>query len=116
MDGQLSPTALYIILALAITVTARVTDEDVLKGELLQQRPWLVVLLHFPVLMAWVHVGLFLADQLVVAKMPWDTREYIHLVLHMVVVGFVGLVCVCTYWSRIRHGRIDSARIEVSSQ
>lgn len=116
MDGQLPATVLYIILALAITVTARVTDEDVLNGELLQQRPWLVWLLHVPVLMAWAHVGLFLADQLAAAKMPWDSLEYIHLVMHMVVAGLVGLVCVCTYWSRIRHGRIDSAELDVDSQ
>ena len=116
MDGHLPPTAFYVLLALAMTATARVTDEGVLKGELLQHRPWLVWLLHVPVLMAWGHVVTFLVGQLVPPKMPWDRPEYIHLVVHTFVFGFVGIVCACTYVSQIRHRRIDSAELEVDSE
>ena len=116
MDSHLPPTAFYVILALAVTVTARVNDKDVLNGALLRRRPWLVGLLHVPVLMAWVHVGYFLVAQLAVTKMPWYSPGYIHLVIHMVVVGFVGMVCVCIYLSQIRQERLDSAEVKARSQ
>ena len=116
MDGHLPPTAFYVILGLAVTVTARITDRDVLDGQLLAKRPWLVSLLHFPVLLAWVQVGVFLADQLVVAEMPWDSPQYIHLAFHAVVVQFVGIVCACTYAPQLRRRRIDSARLDASSK
>ena len=115
MDSHLPPTALYVILALAVTVTARVTDRDVRQGALLQQRPWLVGLLHVPVLMAWVHVAAFLACQLAAPKVPLAGPEYMHLVIHTVVFGLVGIVCGCTYVSQIRHRRFDSGELEASS-
>ena len=115
MDSHLTPTVLYVILALAVTVMGRLTDRDVREVEFLQERPWLWVLLHVPVLMAWGHVGAFLADQLVVAKVPWDEPDYIHLVTHTVVFGLVGIVCGCTYVSQIRHRRFDSGELEASS-
>ena len=97
MDGHLPPTAFYIFLALAVTVTGRLTDRDVREAEFLQKRPWLLGLLHVPVMMAWLHVAIFLACQLVAPTVPWDGPDYIHLAVHASVFGFVGIVCACTY-------------------
>lgn len=98
MDGHLTPTALYVILALAVTVTARLADKDVREAEFLQKRPWLLVLLHVPVPMA------------------WDSPVYLHWVIHAAVFGLACMACACTYAEQILHRRFDSAELDASSQ
>ena len=50
MDGHVPPMVLYGVLALAVGVTGKVTEKDVRDGKLLEQRPWLTLVLHAPVL------------------------------------------------------------------
>ena len=108
MDAHIPPMAFYGILALAVAVTARVTEKDVREGRLFRGRPWLLPLLHVPVVMAWLHVCIFLLWELAVAKMSLGRPEYIHMVIHTFILGFVGAVCGCTYIVQIRQGRFDS--------
>ena len=58
MDAHIPPMAFYGILALAVAVTARVTEKDVREGKLFRGRPWLLPLSHVPVVMAWLHAQL----------------------------------------------------------
>ena len=109
MDAQLPPMAFYGVLALLVAVTARVTEKDVRDGQLMQERPWLLLLLHVPFAMAWLHVWIFLLWQCFVAKISWGLPEYINVVTHTTVLGLVGPVCASTYVLQLRQGRIDSA-------
>jgi len=58
MNAHLPPMDFYGILALAVAVTARVTEKDVREGRLFRGRPWLLPLLQVPVVMAWLHAQL----------------------------------------------------------
>ena len=58
MNAHLPPMDFYGFLALAVAVTARVTEKDVREGKLVRGRPWLLPLLHVPVVMAWSHAQL----------------------------------------------------------
>ena len=109
MDAHLPPMAFYGVLALAVGVTAKVTEKDVREGQLLQGRPWLLRLLHVPVGMAWLQVCIFLVSQLVVARISLGWPEYLHVVMHTFVLGFVGAVCACTYDEQLRQRRVDTA-------
>lgn len=108
MDTHLPPMAFYGILALAVAVTARVAEKDVREAGLMQGRPWLLRLLHLPVVMAWSHVWILLLWQLFVAKISWGWTEYINVAIHTAILGLVGAVCGCTYIVQIRQGRFDS--------
>lgn len=103
---------LYGVLALAVAVTTKVTEKDVRDGKFFRRRPGLLLLLHVPVLLAWLHVCFFLAIQLVVAKVPWNTLEYAHLVIHALVLLLVGLVCIFTYGLQLHRWRSDSTGLE----
>ena len=59
-NARLPPMAFYGILALAVAVTARVAEKDVPETGLIQGMSWLLPLLHVPVVMAWLHLWIFL--------------------------------------------------------
>ena len=82
MDAHLPPMAFYGLLALLVAVTARVTEKDVRDGRLMQEKPWLLLLAHVPVVMAWLHVWIFLLWQSFAAKISWGLLEYINVVTH----------------------------------
>ncbi len=112
MDGQIPPVVLYGVLALAVGVTASLTEKDVRDGKLLKQRLWLMLVLHTPVLLAWLHVCFYVAAQLATAKMPWNTAEFAHLAIHACVLAFVGFVCIFTYGLQLYQWMTDSAELE----
>ena len=64
MNGHIPPMVLYGVLALAIGVRGKVTEKDVSDGKLLRQRPWLMLVLHAPVLLAWLHVCFYVLAEL----------------------------------------------------
>lgn len=108
MESHLPPMVLYAMLALAVAVTAKATEQVVSKGTLFRGRRWLMRLVHVPVLLAWLHLGIFLIRELVVTKASVDWFGYASLVVHAVVLAFVGLVCVLTYHSQFRQWRLGS--------
>lgn len=64
MNGHFPPMVLYGVLALAVGVTGRVTEKDVSDGKLLRQTPWLMVVMHAPVLLAWLHASFYVLAEL----------------------------------------------------
>ena len=102
----------YGVLALALAVTAKVREKGIRDGKWFKLRPWLMLLLHAPVLSAWLHVCFFLSIQLVVANVPWNTFEYAHLVIHALVLLMVGLVSIFTYRLQLHQWRSDSTELE----
>ena len=58
MDGLYPPTALYLILAISVAITARVTTES--TGKLSRIKPWKKWLLHSPVVLTWMHLLCYL--------------------------------------------------------
>lgn len=109
MDGHLPLMALYAILALAVAVTARATDQEVREGELFRERTWLLRLLHLPVLLAWMQLGAFLLRELYVTRTSASWFDLVSLIVHLVVLGLIGLVCICTYYSQFRQWGEGSA-------
>ena len=93
-------------------MTAKVTEQDIRSAKLLKQSPWLMSVLHVPVLLAWLHVCFYLAVELAVPEMPWDRVECAHLVIHAVVLAFVGLVSIFTYGLQLHQWRTDSTDLE----
>ena len=112
MDGHIPPMVLYGVLALAIGVTGKVTEKDVSDGKLLRQRPWLMLVLHAPVLLAWLHVCFYVLAELFAPKMRWNTVEFAHVAFHAFVLAFVGFVCMVTYALQLHHWRSDSTGIK----
>ena len=107
MDSHLPPMAFYGVLALAVAVTARVT-EQVREEKLFQRRHWFLWLLHVPALMAWLHVCLYLWSQLIVTMLPRGGFDGVNLMIHALVLGFVGLTFIYTYVSQLVRWRSDS--------
>ena len=57
------------------------------ESKLFRGRPWLIPLLHVPVVMAWLHVCIFLRWELAVAKVSLGWPEYMHMVIHTFMLG-----------------------------
>lgn len=112
MDGQIPPVVLYGVLALAVGVIGKLTEKNVRDGKFLKQRPWLMLVLHAPVLLAWLHVCFYILAELAAARMHWKTVEFAHLAIHAFVLGFVGFVCMVTYAVQLHQWRSDSTGIE----
>lgn len=112
MTGHIPLMALYGVLALAVAVTAKITESNFRNRELFQRRPWLMLVLHVPVLLAWLHVCLYLVYELVVAKMPGNRMEYVHLCIHSLVLLCVGLACMFTYALQLYEWRSQSTELK----
>ena len=108
MDGHFPPMALYAILALAVAVTAKVTESGIHAGMPIQGRWWLFRVLHLPVLLAWLHLGAVLVRELFVAGPSIDWFGHVGLVVHAAVLGLVGLVCMYTYRFQFHQWRLSS--------
>lgn len=112
MDSHIPSMVLYGVLALAAGVTAKATEKEVRDREFLRQRPWLMLVLHVPVLLAWLHVCFYVAAELVATKMPWNTIEYAHLAIHAFVLALVGLVSIFTHGVQLHQWMTDSAELQ----
>ena len=60
----------YGVLALAVAVTAKLSEKDVRDGKWFKRRPGLLLLSHVPILLAWLPACFYLSVPLAAAKMP----------------------------------------------
>ena len=89
MDSLLPPTALYALLAVAVAVTARVTTES--AGEHSRIKAWKKWLLHFPVVVAWLHLLCYLLWQLFLYDRPPEAFDRTNMIIHTMTLMSVGL-------------------------
>ena len=109
MQYDLSPLALYAVIGLAVTVTARLTVDDVRDRELSGQRPWLLwSLLHIPVLVALLHLCGYLFWQLLASGTERSGFEQVNLMIHTLAVMLVGAAGMWIYREQLLRFRLKS--------
>ena len=100
MDGLYPPTALYLILAISVAITARVTTES--TGKLSRIKPWKKWLLHSPVVLTWMHLLCYLFLQLFLNDRPWESFDRANMIIHAMAVSSVGLAGGWIYFAAIQ--------------
>ena len=98
MDGLYPPTALYLVLAVAVAVSARVTTGSL--GGHSRIKPWKKWLLHSPVGVAWLHLVVYLIWQLALTDWTPGAFDQTHLMIHAV--SSVGLAGGWIYYTAIQ--------------